>query len=153
MIIKQQNRKTITCMFMIISLSLILMNSCGGEKGNSSYTITALQGTGGAPIVGRSNCYPIVQFIVKDSGGSPVNGIQVELVSNGLLAEHTTGNTACQSALISTSNGIVTYTKKDGTVSTELISTPTASGQKGFINATSGAAKPALWETDTAVEP
>ncbi len=142
-------------LFFCIS-AMLLTVSCGGgsstNTGISSYTISALVGDGSAPVTGADNCYPNIPFIVKDEDGNPVQNLNIEVNSSGFIAEHLVGDPLSCGSVAGASN-LMLKTDDFGTIRVEIIVHPTVDGLAYYIQASSGAAVPAIWKTAASATP
>lgn len=136
--------------------AMLLTVSCGGSSTNtgiSSYTISPLVGDGGAPTTGGSTCYTNIPFIVKDGDGNPVQSLNVEVNSNGSIAEHLIGDpTSCGSVVTGTHN-LMLKTDDFGTIRVEMVAATMVDGVVFSIEVSSGAAVPAIWKTAASATP
>ncbi len=145
----------------VLAAPVIIMHGCGAINGGTSgacpdstapgtATITALLSSLDAPSTSSSSCYPTVTFTVKDASGA-MNGICVELYTNGAIALHTPGEAfPCANAFNGPKTSIVTRTDLAGTVSVELLTPMATTGESFFVEAASGAAVPATVKTAAA---
>jgi hypothetical protein len=136
--------------FLLLASSLLLTPGCGkaitgsgtGGCPDSSApdgsTITATQITAAPKLAG--DCFPIVMFTVRDSGGNPLNGVCIEVYTNASIALHT-GLADCHNVIASPQNAIVTRTDDSGNVVVELATPPTTTATTFSITAFSGNAE------------
>lgn len=157
---------TIKCLsilaLLLLASPLILLKGCGkpingGPSGAcpdsvapAGASIKVVTGPGGAPSVSGGNCYSGLGFTVFDSSTTlPMNGICVEVVTNGLIALHTVNDTDCTNVALGPKTTIITRTDDYGNVSVDLVTLPTATGKTFFVEVSSGA-KSALATTPPA---
>jgi len=91
----------------------------------------------GAPNIFGPSCYPAVGFILKDSGGNPLNGICVEVYSDASIALHS-GLPNCSNVSANPNSSIITRTNDHGEVLVELLTGPTPTGGTHFVQVVSG---------------
>jgi hypothetical protein len=129
---------------LLLASPVILLKGCSGKASGGCPDDAAPAGakiiapTGlGAPSVPGGGCYPVLPFTVTDSAGDPLNGICVEIFTNGFIALHS-GNADCHNVVNDPKTSITTRTDSSGVVSVELVTGPTVSGQTFFVEVASG---------------
>lgn len=95
----------------------------------------------GAPSSTGYSCYPSLAFTVLGSDSKPMNGICVEIFSDGsgVIALHS-GLPDCSVAAANPQTSIIARTDSNGNVLVEFITPPTTAGSTHFVEVTSGAA-------------
>ena len=148
---------------LLLASPLILLKGCGkalngGPSGAcpdsvapSGSTITKPADLD-APVVGSATCYSGLPFTVIDSESKEMNGICVEITTNAFIALHTVSDSECTNVVLGAKTTIVTRTDDYGNVSVDLVTLPTTTGEKFFVEVASGAAS-AVVRTAPAVAP
>src|SRR5271169_4625825 len=110
--------------FLLLASSLLVLTpSCSGKSSGgcpndaapSGATIVSPIPSGNPPTNAGGTCYPILPFTVKDVNGDPLNGVCVEVYSNGYIAP-STGAPSCNDALVNQQFGFVTRTDSSGNI-------------------------------------
>ncbi|HYA88016.1 MAG TPA: hypothetical protein VEI57_13235 [Nitrospirota bacterium] len=138
-------KRTFIVFLLLLASSLLLTHGCGGKSSGgcpnntapSNATISAPTSLG-TPHNAGGDCYPLLGFTVKDVNGIPMNGVCVEIFSNGLIAL-ASGPPTCANVNASSPNAIVTRTDNNGTVLVEMVTLPTTTGGTSFVEVSSGA--------------
>jgi len=137
--------KPIVLLFLLlVASSLLLAHGCGGKNSAgcpnnaapSNATITAPTSLG-VPHNAGGDCYPLLTFTVKDVNGVPMNGVCVEIFSNGLIAM-AGGAPMCGNVNAGSPNAIVTRTDAYGNATVEMVTLPTTTGGTSFVQVSSG---------------
>jgi hypothetical protein len=137
-------RLIFTLIFILLASSLLLVYGCSGRSTGgcpdsaapSTGTITAPTDLG-VPHNAGGDCYPLLNFNVKDANGDPLSGVCVEIFSNGLIAM-ASGPPTCNNINVNSSNAIVTRTDNYGNVLVEMVTLPTITGGTSFVEVQSG---------------
>jgi hypothetical protein len=136
---------TFVLFFLLLASSLLVLTpSCSGKSSGGCPNDTAPNGATivaptitGIPTNAGGNCYPILPFTIKDVNGIPMNGICVEVYSNGFIAP-STGAPSCNDAQVNQQFGFVTRTDNSGNILVELLTLPTATGGIFTVTVDSG---------------
>lgn len=137
-----------TLFFLLLASSLLLTHGCGKAlTGHGSGGCPDSTAPNGSTITGpttffapsiNGSCYPSVTFSVKDPQGNPMNGVCVEIYSQGSIALHT-GNPDCSNVFANPQSAIVTKTDNSGNVVLEFATPPTTAGTTFALQLNSGA--------------
>lgn len=137
--------KLILVLFLLLlASSLVLMHGCSGRGSGGCPDNTAPDGSTitaptnlSAPSV-NGTLYPTLGFTVKGPDGTPMNGICVEIFTNGAIALHT-GLPDGSNVSANPQTSIVTRTDNSGSVVVEFATPPTTAGSTFFVEVASGA--------------